>query len=41
MADALIKNILRQLREIQDGSLWFDQCFKEKIDSLSEAEALT
>jgi uncharacterized damage-inducible protein DinB len=41
MADVLIKNILRQLREIQDGSLWFDQCFKEKVDSLSEADALT
>lgn len=41
MADILIKNLLRQLHEIQDGSRWFDQCFKEKVDSLSEADALT
>lgn len=41
MSQVLIRNIIRQLREIQDGSLWFDQCFKEKIDKLSDAEALT
>jgi uncharacterized damage-inducible protein DinB len=41
MPQVLIKNIIRQLNEIQDGSLWFDQCFKEKIDTLSDAEALT
>jgi len=41
MPQVLIKNILRQLSEIQDGSLWFDLCFKEKIDTLSDAEALT
>jgi len=40
MSRVLIKNIIRQLREIQDGSLWFDQSFKEKIDKLSDAEAL-
>jgi uncharacterized damage-inducible protein DinB len=40
MSQVLIKNILRQLNEIHDGSLWFDQCFKEKIDKLPEAEAL-
>jgi uncharacterized damage-inducible protein DinB len=39
MSKTLIRNILRQLNEIQDGSLWFDQCFKEKTEKLSEAEA--
>ena len=39
MSKILINNIIRQLNEIQDGSLWFDQCFKEKIDSLSDDEA--
>ena len=41
MAQILIKNLIRQLHEIQEGSLWFDQCFKEKIDGLSDTEALT
>ncbi|MDX2046683.1 MAG: hypothetical protein SFU87_07835 [Chitinophagaceae bacterium] len=41
MSGVLIKNLIRQLYEIQNGSLWFDQCFKEKIDSLQETEALT
>jgi uncharacterized damage-inducible protein DinB len=41
MAQVLINNIVRQLHEIQEGSLWFDQCFKDKIDKLSDAEALT
>ena len=41
MAQVLIKNIVRQLHEIQEGSLWFDQCFKDKIDGLSGSEALT
>lgn len=41
MSQALVINIIRQLNEIQDGSLWFDQSFKDKIDNLSEEEALT
>lgn len=41
MSRVLIRNIIRQLNEIQDGSLWFDQCFKEKINGLSDEEALT
>jgi uncharacterized damage-inducible protein DinB len=41
MSQVLIKNIVRQLNEIQNGSLWFDQCFKEKINALSDAEAFT
>jgi len=41
MSQILINNIIRQLNEIQDGSLWFDQSFKEKFDNISEEEALT
>lgn len=41
MPQILIKNIIRQLKEIQDGSLWFDQCFKDKIEPLSDADAFT
>ncbi len=41
MARVLINNIIRQLNEIESGSLWFDQCFKDKFDNLSEEEALT
>ena len=41
MAQVLMNNIVRQLHEIQEGSLWFDQCFKDKIDKLSDSEALT
>lgn len=41
MAGVLINNLIRQLNEIQEGSLWFDQSFKNKFDHLSDAEALT
>jgi len=41
MAVVLINNLIRQLNEIQEGSLWFDQSFKDKFDHLSESEALT
>lgn len=41
MSRVLIKNIIRQLREIETGSLWFDQCLKDKIDTLSDTEAFT
>jgi hypothetical protein len=34
MTQVLIKNLIRQLSEIQDGSRWFDQCFKEKTEKL-------
>jgi uncharacterized damage-inducible protein DinB len=40
MSQGLIKNLIRQLNEIHDGALWFDECFKNKIDHLSEEEAL-
>ncbi len=39
MATILIENFVRQLKELQDGSLWFDQCLKDKLDSLSDAIA--
>lgn len=39
MSDSLIKDIIRQLQELQEGSRWFDQCFKDKIGQLTEAEA--
>ena len=41
MSQVLVKNVIQQLSEIQDGSLWFDQYFKEKINKLSDTEALT
>jgi uncharacterized damage-inducible protein DinB len=41
MSQILIKNLIRQLNEIHDGALWFDDCFRNKIDHLSETEALT
>ncbi len=40
MSRVLINNLIRQLNEIQNGSLWFDQCFKDKFDSLSETDAM-
>jgi uncharacterized damage-inducible protein DinB len=41
MSQTIIKNIIRQLNELQDGSLWFDQSFKDKFDHLSEEDAFT
>ena len=40
MAKILIENFIRQLNEIQDGSLWFDQSFMDKLENLSAADAL-
>lgn len=39
MSTILIRNFIRQLNEIQDGSLWFDQSFKDKLDSVSADDA--
>jgi uncharacterized damage-inducible protein DinB len=36
MPTTLIDNFIRQLKEIEEGSLWFDQSFKEKLDHLEE-----
>ena len=41
MADILVKDILRQLRELQEGSLWFDQSLKDKLSGLTEEEAFS
>lgn len=34
MARILIEDIIRQLHELEEGSLWFDQSFKGKLDHL-------
>lgn len=34
MSRVLINNLIRQLNELHDGSLWFDQSIKDKIDRL-------
>jgi len=39
MTTILIEHFIRQLKEIQDGSLWFDQSFKGKLDNLSADDA--
>lgn len=41
MSQLLINDLIRQVREIQEGSLWFDQYFKDKINGLTEADAFT
>lgn len=41
MPQILISNFIRQLNELENGSLWFDQSFKDKFDKLLETEALT
>lgn len=39
MTRVLINDIIRQLNELQEGSLWFDQSFKDKLEHLSEEDA--
>jgi uncharacterized damage-inducible protein DinB len=41
MAHVLINNLIRQLNELETGSLWFDQSFKDKFDALPEDDAFT
>ena len=41
MPQVLIHDLIRQFREIQDGSPWFDQSFTDKLKGLTEAEGLT
>jgi uncharacterized damage-inducible protein DinB len=41
MPRILIENIIRQLKELQDGSVWFDQCFNDKLSGLTDVEAFT
>lgn len=40
MNNVLIKNIVKQLQDIQDGDLWLDETFAKKIDLLTEEQAL-
>ncbi|QNL51262.1 DinB family protein [Olivibacter sp. SDN3] len=40
MNNPLIKNLVKQLQEVQDGDLWIDENFSKKIDHLEEDEAL-
>jgi uncharacterized damage-inducible protein DinB len=39
MDNKLIKNITRQLQDVQDQENWLDENFKKKIDSISEEQA--
>ncbi len=39
MTQILIRNLIRQLNEIQDGSRWFDQFIKDKINPLTAVDA--
>jgi uncharacterized damage-inducible protein DinB len=41
MNNVLIKNIVKQLQDVQDGDLWLDETFAKKIDLLTEEQALT
>lgn len=41
MTNVLIKNIVKQLQDVQDGDLWLDETFAKKIDLLTEEQALT
>lgn len=41
MAQILIRNLIRQLNELDTGSRWFDQCFQDRFKNLTEAEAFT
>ncbi|MGC4034903.1 MAG: DinB family protein [Chitinophagaceae bacterium] len=39
MAKILIENFIRQLNELQNGSRWFDQSFRDKLENVSDEEA--
>jgi uncharacterized damage-inducible protein DinB len=39
MARTLLDNFIRQLQELHTGSLWFDQCFQDRLAGLSETDA--
>lgn len=41
MSRIFINDIIRQLNELQEGSRWFDQCFKEKIGNVPDEDAFT
>lgn len=39
MSSILIDNFIRQLKELENGSLWFDQSLKGKLDNLATSTA--
>src|SRR5689334_22829353 len=39
MSNTLINNFIRQFNEIEHGSLWFDQSFRDKLGDLTETIA--
>jgi uncharacterized damage-inducible protein DinB len=39
MARTLVDNFIRQIHELHTGSLWFDQCFQDRLTGLSETDA--
>ncbi|HWA34604.1 MAG TPA: DinB family protein [Cyclobacteriaceae bacterium] len=39
MPRTLINDITRQLNELETGSLWFDQSFRDKLGTLSDHDA--
>lgn len=38
MSNILVNNFIRQFNELENGSLWFDQSFRDKLEKLTEAE---
>jgi uncharacterized damage-inducible protein DinB len=41
MSNALINTFIRKLREIEEGSPWFDQSFKDKLKNITDSIAFT
>lgn len=39
MSNILVNNFIRQLHELQEGSPWFDQSLRDKLNHLDEATA--
>jgi uncharacterized damage-inducible protein DinB len=39
MADTLIQNLIRQLKDVENGDLWLDENFEKKLDGITETEA--
>lgn len=37
MSNTLVNNFIRQLKEIEEGSPWFDQSLKQKLEDLAES----
>lgn len=37
MSNILVNNFIRQFNELEKGSLWFDQSFRDKLENLPES----